>query len=480
MDLGPMAAVALVVLFAAAAEAGAAAKPMPPEGAAEYQAPPRPADGAHMALTVEKLEKGFDPDRPLLIWAIGSSFTNGLGDGTALVEMIRARFPNMPKVVYKKMAGNSTSYHFAAGWARHLVVPDQPDVVLLYNFGKTEDLETIIQEIRCNTTADIIVPTLHWCAPHEKVWGQSDAPNSHQDPPAMRAMCAKYGVEFVENRLEMTEYMVANKLSIKDLLRDAVHEGPYAAKMTVMNIARHFNKPEKFGYDPRSRERRVEAESEAVKKEGEWSEVEGGAAVATSRNGSSMTVAFTGKRIDLIGWRSPDGGSAEVLIDGQSADQAPVFYCGYILPDPKNAPKPPNPPRARCPNRLTLGSNLIPQKWTLTMTSDKGDYELVGSVTVSDGVGNALQKQPFTSKSGQIIIEPEYWRDPQNNRTGDKFAFEVYRCAVGKVDFNGERAKFRLTLAQNLANGPHTLKLISKGDGLVTVYAFDVFEPPLK
>jgi hypothetical protein len=480
MNLTTVLALGLVFVLGLSVANGAGEKQevKPPEGAPEYQAPPRPTDGVNMALTVEKLEKGFDPDRPLLIWAIGSSFTNGLGDGTALVEMIRARFPNMPKVVYRKMAGNSTSYHFAAGWARHLVVPDQPDVVLLYNFGKTEDLETIITEIRRHTTADIIVGTLHWCVPHEKVWGQPDAPNSHQDPPAMRAMCAKYGVEFVENRLEMTEYMVVNKLAIKSMLRDSVHESPYAAKMTVMNIARHFNKPEKFGYDPRSRERRVEAESEAVKKEGEWSEVEGGAAVATSRNGSSMTVAFTGKRIDLIGWRSPGGGSAEVLIDGVPADQVPVFCASYILPDPKNAPKPPNPPRDRAPHRITVGSNIVPQKWTLTMTDDKGNYELVGSGIGPDGKGNAMK--PFTSNSGQIIVEPEYWRDAQFNRSGDKFTFEVYRCAVGRADFKGEKGKFRLTLAQNLTNGPHTLKLLSKGDGPAAVDCFDVFEPPLK
>ena len=480
MNVTAMMALGLVAVLGMSIAEGAGEKQAvtPPEGAPEYQAPTRPTDGANMALTLEKIEKGLDPDRPLLIWAIGSSFTNGLGDGTALVEMIRARYPNMPKVVYKKMAGNSTSYHFAAGWARHLVVPDQPDVVLLYNFGETKDLETIIQEVRRNTTADIIVPTLHWCAPHEKVWGQPDARNSHQDPPAMREMCAKYGVEFVENRLELTEYMVANKLAIKAMLRDSVHECPYAAKMTVMNIARHFNKPATFGYDPRSRERRVEAGSEAAKKEGAWSPAEG--AVTASAKDSAITVAFTGKRIDLIGSRSPDGGSADVFIDGAPADQAPVFYCDYLLPDPKNAPKPPNPPRDRAPHRLTLGANIVPQKWTLTVTSDKGDYELVGSVTGPDGVGNALQKQPFTSKSGQIIIEHGYWRDPQNNRAGDKFTFEVTRCAVEKADFKGEKGKFRLPLIQNLSNGPHTLKLVAKGDGPVTVDAFDVFEPPLK
>jgi hypothetical protein len=81
-----------------------------------------------LALTVEKLERGFDPPRPLLIWAVGSSFTNGLGNGDLLAELIRERFEHAPPIVYKKIAGNSTSYHFSRGWARHLVIPDQPDV----------------------------------------------------------------------------------------------------------------------------------------------------------------------------------------------------------------------------------------------------------------------------------------------------------------------------------------------------------------
>ncbi|MBT4822725.1 MAG: hypothetical protein HON70_43860, partial [Lentisphaerae bacterium] len=122
----------------------AAAPPQPPKGAPEYQAPPRPDDGANMASTVEKLENGFDPDRPFLIWAIGSSFTNSLGNGNELIGMIRQRFPNAPRIEYKKMAGCSTSYHFLRGWAQHLVVPDQPDVVLMYNYGRTEDLEQVI------------------------------------------------------------------------------------------------------------------------------------------------------------------------------------------------------------------------------------------------------------------------------------------------------------------------------------------------
>jgi len=476
-SLAIAAALLAVVLVAADADAGARPAPKPPEGAAEYKAPPRPTDGANMALTVEKLEKGFDPDRPLLIWAIGSSFTNGLGDGSTLIRLLKPRFPNMPRIVYKRFAGNSTPYHLTRGWARHLVIPDQPDVVIIYNFGRADDLEKLIADLRRATTADIIVGTIHWCRPHAKQWPDPDLPCSHQDIPKLRAICQRHGVELVENRREMTEYMLANKLDIKSLLRDSVHENPYAALMTNMNIARHFHRPAgKFAYDPRSRERRIQAASPRVKATGNWSKANG--SLAAKDKGAAIEVGFEGNRIDLIGWRSPHGGSAAVWLDGRPAAQAPVFQASYIKPDPRNAPLPPNPPRDRSPHRISLGKNIVPQSWTLTMTSDTGDYQLAGSATGPDGTGN--NRKPFTSTSGQIIVEPEFWRQPESNRKGDKWTFEVTRTTVGRVDFSGGRAKFRLTLARGLANGAHTLRLVAEGDGTVEVAAFDIFQPPMK
>jgi hypothetical protein len=455
--------------------------PEPPKGAPEYEAAPRPDDGANMMLTVEKLQRGFDPPRPLLIWAIGSSFTNFLGNGAPLIEAIRQRWPDAPEIVYKKMVGNSTSYHFTRGWARHLVIPDQPDVVLIYNFGRTEALEKLIRDLRAHTTADVIVPTLHWCVRHKPVWPDPDARNGHQDPSALRELAAKYGVEFVESRRELTGYMLAHGLEVEDLLVDSVHQSPYAAKMINMNIARHFHRAEQAGYDPRSRERRLEVESSAsveASADG-WTPSENGTALTARGQGSAIRVEFTGKRIDLIGWRDPQGGSAEVWVDGKPADEAAVFYTGYVQPDRGNAPAPPNPPRDRAPHSVALGSDIVPQQWTITMTSNQGDFELVGSVTGTDGQGNAFE--PFTSQSGQILIDPELWRGSKTNRTGDRFTFEVTRCAVGEVDFQGdERRKFRVRLVENLTNGPHTLKLVARGDGPVTVDALDVFEPPLK
>ena len=485
---------AAILLFGGAVAAGAAPKPgpQPPKKAPQYQAPPRPGDGANMALTVEKLRKGFDPDRPLLIWAIGSSFTNGLGNGDELIGLIRQRFPGAPKIVYKKMAGCSTSYHFLRGWARHLVIPDQPDVVLIYNFGKTEELQKVIVDLRRHTTADIVVGSLHWCKPHTPLWPDPEVRNSHQDPPGLRELCRKYGVEFVENRRELTHYMIENNLAIEDFLADSVHETRYAAHCTVMNIARHFHRADKPGYDPRLRERRLEVESSpAIETAGTWTSSEGGAARTATQQGSAITARFTGNRIDLVGWRGPDGGSADVWIDGKPAGQAAVFYAGYVEPDRRNAPKPPMPPRDRSPHGVTLGQKLVkklgeklgeklvPQRWTITMTGDQGDYELAGSVTGPDGHGNAFR--PFTSSSGQIAVDPELWRAANTNRQGDRFTFEVYRCAAERVDFKApQRAKFRLRLVENLPGGPHVLKLVARGDGPVTVDAFDVFEPPLK
>ena len=460
---------------------------VPPKGAPEYVAPARPTDGANMALTVEKLAKGFDPQRPLVIWAIGSSFTDFLGNGDELISMIRKNFPDAPPIVYKKMVGGSTPYHLLRGWARHLVSPDHPDVVLTYNFGETAGLEKTIRELRAHTTADIVVGTLHWCRNHKEQWPDPELANRHLDPVSLRKMCAQYGVEFVETRRDITQYMVANNLEIKDLLVDPVHQSPYAAKMINASIARHFRRAAQPGYDPRSRERRIEAESASVKRTGAWTADRSGTALTASPNkgDGELTVQFTGTRIDLIGWRAQPGGAVRVWIDGVPAGQAKAFSATYVQPDPGNFIDL-NAPKVdfrrvisdRCPHGIGLGENIVPQTWTLTMTSDKGDYKLVGGVTGPDGDGNAFK--PFTSRSGQIVVDPTLWRLASTNRTGDRFTFEVKRTALERIHFAGADGKFRACVVENLANEPHTLRLRAEGDGPVSIDAFDVFEPPLK
>ncbi|MDF1659860.1 MAG: SGNH/GDSL hydrolase family protein [Verrucomicrobiales bacterium] len=429
-----------------------------PEGAPEYVAKVDPKAGQHFALTLDKLQNGFETDRPFLIWAIGSSYTNMLGSGEFWQREIPKRFPNAPEIRYEKMVGNSCPWQYLRGWARHLVVPDQPDLVITYTNGKPEDLEKLIIEIQSQTTADIIVPSLHWRMRGQALWGKSEsAPD--QDVGAVREVCRKYGVEFVESRRDWAAYLTENNLPIESLLKDAVHQSDYGASIVNTNMFAHFQPDAPFSYDPKGRERTIQPE---LKEDG------------------SYAATFTGNRVDLIGKKSPAGGAYQILIDGKPASEVETFLMSYVLPDPGNAKvgRGSN-PRDQSPHGVGLGAGVIPQNWKIVMTSDTGDFKIEGSVTGPDGKGNAFEA--FTSDSGQIEIDPYLWRRAERNRTGDFFTFEVKRSVLDTVDFRGiEGEVLDLRLAQVLPNAEHSLELIPIEPGSGQIDFLHVFEPPLK
>jgi hypothetical protein len=383
-----------------------------------------------------------------------------LGNGESWQAEIPKRFPKAPPIEYRKMVGNSCPWQYLRGWARHLVIPDQPDLVLIYTNGDPADLEKLIIELRTHTTADIIVPSIHWRERDQELWGKSENA-ADQDVAAVREVCRKYDVEFVESRRDWAEYLKANNLPIPSLLKDAVHQSDYGAQIINANILAHLRRPEKFSYEPSLREQSLQPE----------------------RNGQgSFKATFNGSRIDLIGTKSAAGGTFEVWIDGKPADQVEAFLMSYVQPGPKNSKAPvgtsPTVPRDASPHGITLGKNVLPQTWTIEMTSDTGDYALAGSLTGADGQGNA--GQPFTSASGQIVIEPELWRRSERNRTGDRFTFEVRRSVVPEVSFQGSAGeRFVLRLAQALPNTAHTLELRPTKAGEAAIERFDTYRPPL-
>jgi hypothetical protein len=454
---------------------------------------PRPTDGVNLALTIGKLEKGFSPDRPFLIWAIGSSYTNMLGRGEIPIEIIRRRFPNAPDIVYKKHVGAAVRFQYLQGWARHVVIPEQPDLVLIYTIGDPENLDKVLSELRRGSTADIIVPSIHWRIRDLPLWGNSEDAVD-QDVAAIRKVCAKHGVEFVENRREWAEHLKAHGLEVEvdpvnNLLKDGVHQSEYGKLIINENIARHFAKPVQFNYDPDERERRLRpAQRKSVRTEemiefsSDW-RIEDGSLV-TSAKGARIKIRFRGRRIDLIGGRSPEGGSVEVFVDGRPADRVDAFFMTFIDVGPNNV----RPERGlvtdRAPHGVRLGQDIIPQTWTITMIDDNGNYKLEGSITGVDGQGN--NAEPFTSISGQVIVPPELWRYARDrkgqavNKKDDLFTWKVCRTGVGTVDFRGKRDEsFRVQLVQNLPNSEHMLEIVTTG-GEVRVDAFDVFEPPLR
>jgi hypothetical protein len=138
---------------------------------------------------------------------------------------------------------------------------------------------------------------------------------------------------------------------------------------------------------------------------------------------------------------------------------------------------------------VALGKGIVPQSWSIIMTSDSGDYRLEGSVSGFDGGGNSTR--PFQSRSGQIAIDPALWRHNREvlpggkvvygNRAGDRFEFHVVRTVVSAVSFQSEaRHEFSVPLVSNLPNGSHTVDLVAAGDGDVIVSGFHVAEPQLR
>jgi len=450
-----------------------------------YTAKTLPGDGKNLALSVAKWEgKAGLPGKPFVIWALGSSFTDREGDGSELIRAIRERFPHAPQIIYRKHGGPGEPWEFIDGWIRQFVAAEEPDLIFSYTSGTLEGLDAMLTDIRRCTTADILIPSLHF-KPDSTMTPEDIEHGAGVPWDKVREICQKHGAEFVDSRREMADYIKQAGLVPDDLLADHNHQNMHGRIRIWDNVSAHLVESDQVTEKPESRERRISVTppdstaTEQVNLSGKWTTASGVA--QSNAAGARLKVTFTGTQIDLIGRKSAGGGSVKVLIDGLPAEQAPVFLMNYIQP---------NKPHAwRIPHTVDLGGHPVPQGWTITMTSHTGDYRLEGSVTGPDGTGNLAET--FTSKSGQIHLDPKFWRQGRVEKkgrpvdygasNGDTFRFDVFRSAVGTVSFKAEQAgQLVEPLVRNLPNQKHTLELITNGDGEVTIEGLYVYEPPEK
>jgi len=448
---------------------------------------PRPEDGQNLPLFLRKLQAPREPGRPLLVMGIGSSYTNMLGNGERLVQHLQERFPNAPPIRYWKHVGSAVEFDYTQGWMQQLVVAEQPDLVILYSGGNAEDLDQLLTDFRARSTADIIIASLHLRERDVEITPET-IDNEQWD--TIREVAAKHGVEFVESRREWAAYLQELGEDIPYLLKDAVHQSDYGALVINENIVRHITPSHSPAYDPEERERRILAtrpesirEGETLSQTGAWSS--DGKSLVTSEKGASLKLRFKGNRVDLVGLRQSGGGSVEVTIDGIPAQEFPAFNTTLIVPGDDNHRPARGSTSDRSPHAIRLGENIVPQEWMIQMTSDKGDYELIGSVTGKDGEGN--NGADFTSDSGQITVSTALWRrrlesdGSYSNLTGDVFGWSVVRATKAKVPFSvgGKTGLFVSTLVKNTSNGWHEVEVTCQGDGEVQIRGFDVYEPPL-
>lgn len=448
-----------------------------------YHLTPQPNDGSHLPLSVAKWQgRAGIPGKPFVIWALGSSFTDRQGDGYELIRAIRERFPHAPPILYRKHGGPGEPWEFVYGWVKQFVATEQPDLIFTYTSGTLDGLDSLLSEIRRRTTAEIIVPSLHFRPPPGTITPEEIAHGMGVDWDKVREICAKHGAEFVENRKEMAEYITKEHLQMDDLLFDHNHQNLHGRIRIWDNVSAHLVASATPAYAPEALERRLSVAPATniakgqVSLSGAWQTDHG--VIHTHAVGARLTVRFTGNQINVLGRKSADGGKVQVTVDGVPGQEAPVFVMDYIQPSQKHA--------WRIPHAVELGGHPIPQTWTFTMTSDVGDYRLVGSVTGPDGEGQVTK--PFRSNSGQVSLPPRFWRQTVIEKKGappeygvakgDSFTFDVYRGAVGELNFQApESAEFAESVARNLSNGPHTVELTTTGSGDVAITGLYVYEP---
>src|SRR5205814_1684734 len=58
-------------------------------------------------------------------------------------------------------------WEFVDGWIRQFVAAEQPDLIFTYTSGTLDGLDALLADIRRTTTAEVIVPSLHFKPPGE-------------------------------------------------------------------------------------------------------------------------------------------------------------------------------------------------------------------------------------------------------------------------------------------------------------------------
>ncbi|NNE94336.1 MAG: SGNH/GDSL hydrolase family protein [Verrucomicrobiales bacterium] len=455
---------------------------------------PRPDDGKNLANFVSKLKHPVLKDKPLLVMGIGSSYTNMLGNGERLVQWIREKFPDAPPIIYRKHVGSAVNFDFTRGWMRQHVLGQQPDLVILYSGGTATDLGQLLSDFRAHSSADVIVASLHF---RERDGEISDATVNAPEWDEIAAVARQFHCEWVDSRREWAAYLKQHQQPIEWLLKDAVHQNDHGALVINENIVRHIVENPNPNVPAAATERLLfpnmpkhPQKPESVISSGDWKSGPGirefAQSVILQKAGDAVKVKFQGNRLDLIGRYAETGGSAKIFIDGKPADpQTGSFLTTLILPDPENHKPERGLAADRAPHLILLGKNVVPQQWAIQMTSDTGDYKLIGSVTGEDGTGN--NGADFTSDSGQITVPTALWRrrlekdGTHSNRTGDVFRWEVQPAVLETINFRGTSGTvFSIPIVDQLSNDWHTLTVKSDGSGPIEILGFKAHEPLVK
>jgi hypothetical protein len=383
-------------------------------------------------------------------------------------EDLKKRFPHADLEIANKAIGGFASQRLVK-IAEHDLYPWYPDLVIFHVYGANDTYEEILKNIRTRTTAEVLLQKDHVGAklpPVIKNWDEAkelqkqdggmwwDYMMNHVFLPDY---AKKYGLGLADVRTPWVKYLADNKLDTRALLKDDIHLNDHGCFVMAGIVSQYLvHRPDL----PKDAWQNLVTE------------------VPARPADKTLTVEAEGNRFDVVVGTIDKPLSATVTIDGRKPSEFPGCYAFTRVS-----------PHAWSPlfiMRVDHNAPLVIEDWTLTLTSVAADgkswkFAVKGSVTGDDGEGDS--SQPFTSKSGRVVIAPDSWF-PGGAKidNGYKITWKAVPLFADKVELKagGAGKENLVTLAQGLPNGKHTIVLTAEQAIGKAVSAIRVYKPPMK
>lgn len=397
---------------------------------------------------------------------------------TKLVEDdLRRRFPHAHLVIENRALGGFAS-QMLVKTAETDLYPFQPDLLIFHVYGAHDKYEDILRRVRERTTAEILMQNDHVTKP-EHLTEETDPAKL---PPAgkhwdqfmnhnwLPALARKYDAELCDQRALWKDYLAANRLEPRSLLRDGVHLNEHGEWLMAECVKAYLRYDPKLGPSPAD----AWVKTYEVGKDVHW------------RDGR-LRLEFEGSRVDVVR-RAGAASAAIVRLDGRKPSEVAELYAftrAVTRPEGKWLVKWP----VIAP--ITSKAPLLLEDWTLAVTKDatsdtRFTFTVAGSKTGPDGAGRSHER--FVSESGRVVIETNDWNVPYAlGLAGIKpipEKFEVrwnveprFVDEIAPTAIDDPATESVVTLAHGLLNTRHTLEILSN-DG-PSVAAIRVYRPPL-
>lgn len=390
-----------------------------------------------------------------------------------VAQSLRERFP-FANLVVTNLAVAGFQADTLSRIAEADITGFYPDLLIFHDYGSTPDYERIIAWTRERTTADILIQN-----DHPLVAADMDEPvnageitirsgDAWRNYVFLPEISERYGAELADVRTYWKNYLRGNRLMPQDLLVDAVHPNVQGDFVMGALVESHLRVDEEFPAEPWR---------DAVK------EVPLDPLRENRGNELEITIPFTGNRVDLV-IKSNATAAVQVRIDGRKPREFPELYAfsrASLYPG------------SVWPALLRIDSRapLTNENWALVVTEVVTNgiphirFALHGSITGFDGEG--VSTNTFVSNSGRVRIQPRDWLmllwtswfypALQPLPQGHEIQWESRFFGVDEFTprIGDPLLETTVTVAQGLANGPHTLVL--SGSGTTAIDTVRIYNP---